>query len=192
MRIFVALPLPDTFKQSLLDKTAALRAAHPEFRWTPEENLHITLAFLGELDDAVFHLLAETVENAASATSPLSLRSSALMTFPQRGPAAALALGFDRGQEDLAGLADRIETGLERIRDEGRYPFRPRERRSFAGHLTIARKGRRPLALAGEERSPIQIAAEVGKVVIFQSELRREGAAYTPLAEFLLRNPRGA
>jgi 2'-5' RNA ligase len=186
MRVFVALPLPDDFRESLLEKTAPLRLEHPEFRWTPEENLHVTLAFLGELDEAGVRLLVEAAGNAAAGTGPIALRSSHLMRFPKRGPAAVLALGFDRGHGEIAGLADRIETGLERAGAEGRYSFRPREQRSFVGHLTIARKGRRPVVLAGEELTPIQIAAEVSRVVVFQSELRQEGAVYTPLAEFSL------
>jgi 2'-5' RNA ligase len=191
MRVFVALPLPGNFRKSLCEKTAALRSAHLEFRWTPEENLHVTLAFMGELDEAGVRLLTETAGNAAAGTGPISLCSSRLMTFPKRGPAAVLALGFDRGHGEIAGLADRIETGLERIDAEGRYSFRPRERRPFVGHLTIARRGRRPIVLAGEEFTPIQMTAEISKVVVFQSELRREGAVYTPLAEFPLGARRG-
>jgi 2'-5' RNA ligase len=97
-----------------------------------------------------------------------------------------LALGFDRGHGEIAGLADSIETGLEHAAAEGRYSFRPREKRPYAGHLTIARKGKSPIALAQGEITPLRITAEINKVVVFQSELRREGALYTPLAEFPL------
>jgi 2'-5' RNA ligase len=186
MRVFAALSLPGDFKRALNEGLSALRAAHPGLRWTPEENLHITLAFLGELDGNGVRLLAEAVKNAVSGTSRISVCSSRLMTFPRGKNASALALGFDRGHGELAGLADRIETGLERLGAEGRAVFRPREKRPFAGHLTIARKRRSPIALAPEEFAPIRIRAELDKVVVFQSELRREGAVYTPLEEFSL------
>jgi 2'-5' RNA ligase len=186
MRVFAALPLPGDFKQALQEKIAALRLAHPGLRWTAEENLHITLAFLGELDGSGVRLLTEAVQNAASGTGRIAAYSSRLMTFPRGNNASVLALGFDRGHGEIAGLADSIETGLEHLSSEGRYPFRPREKRPFAGHLTIARKGRSPIALAPEELAPLRIGAEIDKVVIFQSELRREGALYTPLEEFCL------
>jgi 2'-5' RNA ligase len=152
----------------------------------PEGNLHITLAFLGDLDNLGVRLLAETARNAASVTSRVSICASRLLSLPKGRPATVLALGFDRGQREIAGLADSIEAGLERAAAEGRYPFRPRERRPFACHLTIARKGRDPIVLLPEELAPIRITAEIDKVVVFQSELRREGAVYTPLAEFPL------
>jgi 2'-5' RNA ligase len=186
MRAFAALPLPGDFKRSLLEKTAGLRSDHPEFRWTPEGNLHITLAFLGDLDNPGLRILLETAQNAASVTGRISAYTSRLLTFPKGRPAAALALGFDRGEREIAGLADRIEAGLEQASAEGRYPFRPREKRRFVSHLTLARKGRNPLVLVAEELAPLRIMAEINKVIVFQSELRREGAIYTPLAEFPL------
>jgi 2'-5' RNA ligase len=186
IRVFAALQLPDNFRQSLLEKTAGLRSEHPEFRWTPDGNLHITLAFLGDLDIPGVRLLTETVQSAASGTGRIALCSSRLLMLPKGRPANVLALGFDRGQREIASLADSIETGLARAGAEGRYPFRPRERRPFAGHLTLARKGRSPMALAAEELAPIRITAEISKVAVFQSELRREGSVYAPLAEFSL------
>jgi 2'-5' RNA ligase len=186
MRVFVALTLPDQFKAALAAKTEPLRLKHPDLRWTPDRNLHITLAFLGEIERAGLHFLAGTVENIASGTNRISVRGSRLFTLPPKRPANVLALGFDRGREKIAYLAERIETGLELLAADGRYSFRPREKRPFTSHLTIARKGGKPIMLSPQELMPIQIETTAETVTVFQSELLREGAKYKALAEFRL------
>ncbi|MDR2444546.1 MAG: RNA 2',3'-cyclic phosphodiesterase [Spirochaetaceae bacterium] len=186
MRVFVALTLPDEFKAALAAKTETLRRKHPDFRWTPDRNLHITLAFLGEVERTGLHFLTGIVEDIASGTNRISLSGSRLFTLPQKKPANVLVLGFDRGREKIAYLAERIEAGLELLAADGRYSFRPREKRPFTSHLTIARKGRKPVMLSPLELIPVQIEAMAETVTVFESELLREGAEYKALAEFRL------
>jgi 2'-5' RNA ligase len=186
MRVFVALVLPDQFKAVLAAKTEALHNRHPDFRWIPDRNRHITLAFLGEIEQAGLDLLTGTVKDIASETRRISVCSSRLLTLPQRKPANVLALGFDKGRDEIAYLAERIETQAERLSAGGQYPFRPRETRHFTAHLTIARKGRKPIILSPQELMPVKIETVIQTVAVFQSELLREGAEYTALAEACL------
>ena len=185
MRVFVALALPDDFKAVLAAKTETLRRGHPDFRWMPDRNLHITLAFLGEVERAGLDLLTGAVKDIASVTNRISVCASRLLTLPKTKPANVLALGFGKGHREIARLADNIETKLEQAA-AGRYPFRSRESRPFTSHLTIARKGRKPIMLSPRELLPVQIEAALETVTVFQSELSREGALYTALAEFRL------
>lgn len=186
MRVFVALALPDEFKAVLAAKTETLRHKHPDFRWTPDRNLHITLAFLGDIERVGLDFLAVTVEDIASGTNRISVRGSRLLTLPKMKPANVLALGFDRGCEKIAHFADRIEAKLEQAAADKWYPFRTRERRPFTSHLTIARKGGNPIMLSPRELIPVQIETVFETVTVFQSELSREGAKYTALEEFRL------
>ena len=186
MRIFVALALPGEFKAVLAAKTEALRHKHPDFRWIPDRNLHITLAFLGEAGSAGLHFLVRTVKDIASGTNRISVCSSRLLTLPKTKPANVLALGFDKGSDEIAHFADRIGAKLETFGADVPYSFRLRKSRPFTSHLTIARKGRKPIMLSRRELMPIQIETMVETVTVFQSELLREGAKYTALAEFHL------
>ena len=65
MRAFVALIPPARALAELDDAVAPLRAAHPDLRWTPREQWHLTLAFLGEVDEAVLPNLTERLARAA-------------------------------------------------------------------------------------------------------------------------------
>jgi 2'-5' RNA ligase len=152
----------------------------------PDENLHITVAFLGDIDETGVTLLAKILKAETSTTNRIHVRSSHLFTLPKRKPANVLALGFDKGQKEVADLADRIECKLKLLTAEGQYTFRSRENRQFTTHLTIARKGRTPIRLTQNEMVPILIETVIDKIVLFQSELYREGAMYIPLAEFAL------
>jgi 2'-5' RNA ligase len=83
-------------------------------------------------------------------------------------------------------MAHYIEDRLEQYTQEGKYRFRPREKRSFNAHLTLARKGREPIRLARDALKPIILDSFIEKAVLFQSELTSKGAIYTPLKEFKL------
>ena len=73
MRAFVAVFPPAAVLTELDAAVAPLRAAHPELRWTPVDQWHLTLAFLGEIDDGVVGNLGERLERAARRHAPMSL-----------------------------------------------------------------------------------------------------------------------
>ena len=73
MRAFVALIPPAAALTELADAVAPVRAAHPDLRWTPPAQWHLTLAFLGEIDDGVLPELAERLARAARRHPPAPL-----------------------------------------------------------------------------------------------------------------------
>ena len=73
MRAFVALVPPDSVLDELAEHVAPIRAAHPDLRWTPAAQWHLTLAFLGEVDEAVLPDLTERLARAARRHRPVSL-----------------------------------------------------------------------------------------------------------------------
>jgi 2'-5' RNA ligase len=198
MRTFVALPLPVDFKISLQESLTVLYRNHRNLRWVADENLHITLAFLGELDAAGVPLLIDVVNEAAGQTKSIPVSAGELFILPQEKSAGnfssnVLALGFERGGGEMAALAKKIESGLEKITVDGLYEFRRRARRPFTAHLTLARKGREAMRLSADEpkmsfglENNLETNAEsiIDRVVVFKSELYRGGARYTALAEF--------
>ncbi|GHV41228.1 hypothetical protein AGMMS49546_16690 [Spirochaetia bacterium] len=80
-------------------------------------------------------------------------------------------------------MAHYIESRLDQFTQDGKYRFRPMEKRPFNAHLTLARKGREPIRLAKDEFKPIIIDSFIQAAVLFQSELTPKGAIYTPLQE---------
>ena len=141
MRLFVALTPPSAVVDELVNATAPIRAEHPELRWTPPEQWHLTLAFLGEVDDRARTDLVPRLERVAARNPPLMLSFGSGGRFGDR----VLWTRVSGQVEPLRRLAASVQAGARRARlDVDRRPYRP--------HLTLARTREptdlRPLAEA--------------------------------------------
>jgi 2'-5' RNA ligase len=177
MRIFIALEPDAEFLENLSHNIMPLKEKYPHLRWTPEENLHITLVFLGETDKRALPLIFEAVKMAGGREIPAV--SGKVIALPRKAP-NVLALGFSEGGEAIGELALAIEKnlavcGILSNGDGGRR---------FLPHITLARKG------AGlrfnKENCSIIAKGVFGKVNVYQSILASQGARYTVLASYLL------
>jgi 2'-5' RNA ligase len=86
-------------------ETAVLRKNHPDFRWIPEQNLHITLAFLGDIDEAGVLFLTEILEEKVPATPKIKICTHKVFTLPRHGNANTFALGLSCGEEEIKMMA---------------------------------------------------------------------------------------
>jgi RNA 2',3'-cyclic 3'-phosphodiesterase len=136
MRLFVAITPPAAALEELTAAIAPLRAAWPQLRWTDRAGWHVTLAFLGEVDEAAAARLAPRLDRAALRHTVLGLSLSGAGAFP--GPARARVLWTGVGGEvsGLVALASSVAAGARRA---GAPP--PDERRRLRPHLTLARCG---------------------------------------------------
>ncbi len=125
LRLFVALDPPDSARLSLV----RLCNGVPGAKWVPPDQLHLTLRFIGEVDNGTFADIADAL--AAVSVAPFSLRLSGVGHFPPRGAPKVLWAGVDDGVP-AARLHDEIETRLRRL---GLAP----DSRKFAPHVTLAR-----------------------------------------------------
>jgi 2'-5' RNA ligase len=187
MRVFAAMKLPREFLASLGETLKPLRENHPLFRWTGEENLHITLVFLGELEKPGVSLLEEAAGRAVQGRGPIPIQGEKLFTLPRGNAARVLALDIGEGKEALAGLASALESALDSLGNGRGCPVRPREKRPFRAHITLARRASSPLRLNPAEEIPVSpIRGTLRDLVIFRSELFPEGPRYTPLRVYPL------
>jgi 2'-5' RNA ligase len=202
MRVFIALPLTDGFKRALL---AALPPIGPGqdgqtrgFRRVRPEGMHLTLAFLGELDTSAVEAAVKAARFAAARAmaadsaekrvgGPFELVSSSLVTFPPRGRAMVIAAGIDQGRAESAALADLLEAALETTGLGSGTHFRPREARPFTPHVTLARAGRPGAALSAEERSVrFEARCIVDRMTVYRSIIEPGGARYVSIEEIPL------
>jgi 2'-5' RNA ligase len=176
IRAFLALTLDAPAHRRLLDLVESLRPRVGGIRWVRPEGLHLTLRFLGWTDDETLQRFADDVARAAAACAPGRGPLGPLGMFPERGAPRVLwvRLGCPPGLLALqaAGEAAAVRAGF------------PPEERAFAPHVTLGRwKDRAPRPVLPE----VQLGETVlDRVVLFLSELRREGAVYTPLRTFPL------
>lgn len=123
LRVFAALPIPD----EIADPVLSLMDHVPGARWRPRENLHITLAFYGELDGLVIEGL--DAELACVSRAGFELKLSGVSRFGRKEP-SALWLGVEENST-LKALAKACRRAGERAGVQ-------LERRSYLPHLTIA------------------------------------------------------
>jgi 2'-5' RNA ligase len=163
-RLFVAIWPPD----ELLDRFADIeRPKDPGVKWVPQENLHITLRFLGDADiDEVSDRLDHVLLPAATAVV---------------GPAFDL-LGERSLITPVTGVDELAAVVQQALRGLGTE----RERKRFQGHITVARLARqaRPRRSAGRQ---FEASFHVDEIALVESTLRDTGAVYETVATWLTR-----
>ncbi len=176
MRVFVALNLPDTVRQSLWTTTSRLRDAAFPVKWVRPEGIHLTLKFLGEVDDAREAELQDALRRAVAGSKALPLAVGGFGVFPD----------LRRPRVVWAGIApdpalELLQHGVER--EFGPLGFPP-EGRAFRPHLTLGRAGREARArdFEGLEAALGALRFEETVVVetldLMRSTLEQGGAVY--------------
>jgi RNA 2',3'-cyclic 3'-phosphodiesterase len=134
MRLFVAIAPPAAVLDELDALVEPLRSSRQDLRWTNREAWHITLAFLGQVDEPTAAKLAQRLERAARRHHDIQLAFSGAGAFPAAGRANVLWSGLSGDRAALARLAESVVAGATRA---GTPP--PGKSRPFQPHLTLAR-----------------------------------------------------
>jgi 2'-5' RNA ligase len=135
MRLFVAIEPPTAALDELDAATMPLRQAWPQLRWTDRSAWHITLAFLGEVDEATAVRLRPELGHAArDCRHAPDLSVAASGAFPSADRAHVLWTGISGDLPVLKALAKEVAAGADRA---GAPP--PDAGRGFMPHLTLAR-----------------------------------------------------
>jgi len=186
LRLFVAVDIPTNLLEDLNASLAPLRA-RPEVssaRWTTAANQHVTLKFLGWVDDEAVDPVAAAVASVASSHEPATITLAGLGAFPSERRARVLWAGLD----DPAGLLMSLASGLEAALVPLGFGT---EKRGFRPHLTVARF-KPPASLAGvlsEERGVTPARFDVDHLVLYRSHLHPKGASYEVLGTIPLGAP---
>lgn len=134
MRLFIAVAVPGTTASELEAAVAPLRSSWPSLRWTGRDAWHLTLAFLGEVNDVVAAGLAGPLGAAAADHSRLVLSLAGAGAFPGADRAHVLWTGVQSEGDRLTALATSVAKGAKAA---GAPPTE--DGRDFQPHLTLAR-----------------------------------------------------
>ncbi len=180
MRLFYCVELPEDVRATLARGTRGLRARIRGGTWVAEENLHITLRFLGEVGEGLLPALRDLSSAVASETAPFVLPLERLGAFPHPGRTRVLWAGPTADDAPFAILAQRIEEDVQTL------GFPP-ERKAAHPHVTLARlRIPQDLASVVEGTTLPILRARVDELTLMESELRPHGPLYTPVARWPL------
>ncbi|HOV60222.1 MAG TPA: RNA 2',3'-cyclic phosphodiesterase [Candidatus Hydrogenedentes bacterium] len=187
IRCFWAIELPHHARAALEQTRSMARSQGIRAGWTSPATYHLTLCFMGRAAPGAVRVMTERVETAVAVSRPVILRlaTRGVGAFPGMARPAVCWAGVDVLSGDLSALRSLV---FEAAREAGCGP----DGKAFHPHVTLARsrspeESRNLARWLGEAGHPVfGEPFQVERLVLFQSELRPEGARHTPLAEVSL------
>ena len=184
-RIFIAINLPEKIKKTLADYQEKWQDL--PVRWVSKESLHLTLAFLGEIEDQKLMELCRGLKEAALKNSPFLINLNEISYDVEGEKIPRLIWAKGEESENLSFLKKELDGFLNK-----NFGFFP-ERKVFLPHITLGRvKQWQWNRIEPEERPEIKenlsLNFEVKSIEIMESQLKRKGPKYTILQSELLKN----
>ncbi len=179
IRSFIAIPIESDIQRRVVRFVDRLQAVDEgAVKWVPMDNLHLTLKFLGDVDNRLVPSVCASMRKASQNVSPFELTFHGAGGFPDIDRARVLWVGVSEGGDVLTPWVQQLE---ERLAELG---FK-REPRTYQAHLTIGRfkVGRRPSPDL-IERTMEAYSQDFGSMVVNEahliaSYLERKGPTYT-------------
>jgi len=179
IRTFVAVPIANECRARAVKLIGQLQSVAPDVKWVEPHNLHWTLQFLGNVDERETPEVCAAVADGMLELESFDLHVRGAGAFPSLDRPRTLWLGAGQGRDAMIALQAAVEKSLEDLGFRG-------EARRYTPHLTIGRPGRGdpPVELAEQLVALADFDGGtmlVDEVVIYSSELTREGPVYDPL-----------
>ncbi|MBS3764969.1 RNA 2',3'-cyclic phosphodiesterase [Candidatus Bipolaricaulota bacterium] len=180
MRTFFSLELPESVKNQI--KSAGQSIEGPAYvKWVSEDNLHITLKFLGEVDRGRIPEIKERAEGTASRSEPFEFNIDKLGGFPNLNFPKVIWLGSSSPPDEILRLHDDLEESLFGLGFE-------KEDRDYVPHITLGRTkedDESKIEQLGRNIEQLNFDSTwkvpVEHLTLMESELKSDGPVYTPL-----------
>ncbi len=181
MRLFIACPLPEEVKRELRRQQEALIPRRDQIRWTPVEQLHLTLKFIGEVQDWWVNELGDTLDALCGEHSAFRLRLAEPGYFGSPDAPRVLWTGLSGDTRRLCAFCDLLERDLDGA-------GLPRSEKRFKPHLTLGRvKQARPgLVRDLLAAAPLNLDCPLREVQLLSSVLKSSGAIHHVLSRHIL------
>lgn len=184
MRTFIAISLPQEIKTALVKLQKNLKTSGADVKWVEEQNIHLTLKFLGEIEEKIAEKICVILKETAKNLNPFSLRLESPGAFPRTDKPRVIWAGLGEDIQQLKNIVAELEKKLSEIDI-------PAEERAFASHITIGRlksdKNREELVkglIAAEEFfKNTNYEWRVNSIILFKSTLTPQGPIYDILKE---------
>jgi RNA 2',3'-cyclic 3'-phosphodiesterase len=193
MRLFIAMAVPEPIRAGVREWQQRLRrlVSGPALRWANPDQMHLTLAFLGEVDEPRLPHLNATVEAACSSSAPFLISVRGAGFFPNEHRPRVVWVGVCSPHGELERLQRSVRGAMKDYAEK-------REGRAFRPHLTLARASCLSSAEAGVIGGAVRAAQSAcwgewtaDAVLVMRSELLPQGSRHTCLARIPLVNSPG-
>ena len=183
MRAFIAIEIPSEIRKAALEIQNNLSRRLSKISWTENNNLHLTLKFLGEISEETAEKIKQLILNIAEKTSVFRIKLAAFGVFPSIQQARIIWIGEKNPPEELKWVTEQLELNLEGLGV-------PKENRAFTCHTTIGRI-KSPIdtrslqdALDNTEEYLVSQNLEFNAqgLTLFKSLLSAKNPTYIPLA----------
>lgn len=182
MRCFISIAIPEDIKKGMSAIQDRLRKSGADVSWTKPDGMHLTLKFLGEIEEKRVAKIETALNIACAGINSFSLDLSGIGVFPDIRRPRVVWIGLNENGNSLTKMQRGIENQLEEIG----FPI---EKRRFTPHITLGRVRSNKnlsqlLSIMDEEKNSEIGSFSVSNIHLMKSDLRSEGAVYTEL--FLL------
>lgn len=184
MRTFISVELPAQVKKNVVELISKLKDSGADVKWVNAANLHMTLKFLGWVEEKNLDKLIELTTKAVAGSGGFKVKFTGLGTFPAGKSPRVVWVGTAEGGGKLCDVAKNLEEVLAKA------GFR-REAREFKPHLTIGRVKEKKgidqlLAKIKSIKNAYFGEALVDRIYIMKSTLTRKGPIYEKFKEVKL------
>jgi 2'-5' RNA ligase len=179
IRTFVCIEIPQSIKARIEKLQSELRRPSAQISWVKPANIHLTLKFLGDVEQSKILQVNTAVNRATDSFSPFQITAGNTGCFPSPRNPSVLWIGIAPVAGDLQRLRDALEEELARQGFE-------HDNKKFNPHLTIARiRDSRNTAEVADAFLTSGFAYEsfqASEVIVMRSQLSPQGSIYTPQA----------
>ena len=182
LRTFIALDLGKAVRDKTVALQESLARAGADVKWVEQENLHVTLLFLGEVDDRDVPAVCRAVGDCCKERGPFTMGVEHVGCFPNMRRPRVVWVGVGAGAQEVVALHDALEGTLLEL---GCYR---REDRQYTPHITLGRVKREEApadalaALLAKKAGWQAGEVAVREVLVMSSELTPQGPVYSVLS----------
>lgn len=179
IRLFIAVQINEEIRKKLAEFQNALKKSDADVGWVAPENLHVTLKFIGSIDDGQVGAIGNILKETVSPIKPFDLDYTGVGVFPtEKNPRIIFADIIDAAGV-LASIHEKLDNRLIALGVE-------HEERKFVAHLTLGRvRSRRNVTRLIEKMLTFRTVhfgvAHVSQIVLMKSVLSPDGPTYTQL-----------
>ncbi|MHC4308140.1 MAG: RNA 2',3'-cyclic phosphodiesterase [Planctomycetota bacterium] len=184
IRVFIAIEINCEIKNKLSEYLRNLKRVGADVKWVSPENIHLTLKFIGYVEEDALINLNRIINNAVASIEPFSISIGNIGAFPSLKRPRVIFVCVQEKGDNLLRIYEKLDKGVERLGIK-------KESRKYVGHITLGRvKSQKNISkLKNALNSGTECYFGLEKVTslsLIQSKLSSTGPIYTRLNNFIL------